>query len=242
ARPARLRADRGGPRGRRRHRRPHHRSPGYAGSTATNHGTRNSALNRTFGRARSPRSQNTRGEPMRTTLRPLTALAMVAMVVVISAGCGGTHSSGAASTTDTASKSSTTSDKNATGRDKAVKFAACMRENGYADFPDPKASGEFPDFGISVSPAVWTRALGACKELQPPGSFSAHLNPKQMSAALKFARCIRAKGVKDFPDPVQGEPIVDTTRIPSANRPGGMSILNAAMRKCSAFGPRGNGG
>jgi len=38
--------------------------------------------------------------------------------------------------------------------------------------------------------------------------------------------------VKDFPDPVQGEPIVDTTRIPSTERPGGMSILNAAMEKC----------
>ena len=176
---------------------------------------------------------------MRKALRPPAALAMVAMAVVISAGCGGTHSS---DTTGTTGKSSTPSNKNATARDKAVKFAACMRENGYPDFPDPKASGEFPDFGISVSPAVWTKALGACKALQPPGSFSAHLSPEQMSAALEFARCIRANGVKDFPDPVQGEPIVDTTRIPSANRPGGMSILNAAMRKCSAFGPRGNGG
>ena len=169
---------------------------------------------------------------MKRTLRPL------AMVAVISAGCGGTSSSGGTSTaasagnTGTASSADTGGNKNPTAREKAVKFSECMRENGYPDFPDPKASGEFPSFGISVSPAVWVKALRACKELQPPGSFSAHLSTKELSAALKFAQCVRAHGVKDFPDPVQGEPIIDTTKIPSANRPGGMSILNAATEKC----------
>ena len=168
---------------------------------------------------------------MTRTLRPLVALAIVAMVAVISAGCGGTNSSGS---TDSSGSGSTVASHNsaATPREKAVKFAACMRENGYPDFPDPKASGEFPSFGISVSPGVWVKALRACKELRPPGSFSAHMSPKELSAALKFAQCIRAHGVKDFPDPVQDEPIIDTTKIPSANRPGGMSILNAATRKC----------
>jgi hypothetical protein len=113
-----------------------------------------------------------------------------------------------------------------------VKFAECMRENGVGDFPDPKASGDFPSFGISVSPAVWETALGACKALQPPGSLSAKRSPEQQSAALKFAQCIRENGVGDFPDPVNGQPLVDTTRIPSSNKPGGMTILNAAMQKC----------
>jgi hypothetical protein len=183
---------------------------------------------------------------MRRTLRPLAALAVVAVLAVMSAGCGGTGSSGGTSTAapagNTGSKNATKPVKSVTKRDKAVKFAECMRKNGYSDFPDPKASGEFPTFGISVSPAVWTKALGACRELQPPGSFSAHLSPKQLSAALKFAQCIRANGVKDFPDPVKGEPLVDTTKIPSTDRPGGLSILNAAMRKCRQFGPEAAGG
>jgi len=181
---------------------------------------------------------------MRRTLRPLAALAMVAMVAVISAGCGGTRSSGGTSTagpagttrtassTDTASSTGTGGNKNLTARDKAVKFTECMRENGVGDFPDPNASGEFPSFGISVSPAEWKKALGACKELQPPGSLSAKLSPEQLSTALKFAQCMRENGVKDFPDPVNGQPLIDTTRIPSANRPGGMTILNAAGQKC----------
>src|SRR5512132_3553677 len=175
---------------------------------------------------------------MSRTFRPLAALAMIAVIVAgCSNGSAGNGNTGTTSNTGTANNSGSSStaashNSTATPRAKAVKFAECMRENGYPDFPDPKASGEFPTFGISVSPAVWVKALGACKELQPPGSFSAHMSPKQLSAALKFAQCIRAHGVKDFPDPVQDEPIIDTTKIPAANRPGGMSILNAATRKC----------
>jgi hypothetical protein len=58
------------------------------------------------------------------------------------------------------------------------------------------------------------------------------MTPKQLSTALKFAQCMRANGVKDFPDPVNGQPLIDTTKIPSSNRPGGMTILNAAGQKC----------
>jgi hypothetical protein len=175
---------------------------------------------------------------MSRTRRPLAAFAIVATVAVISAGCGGTaSSSGTTSTTGTASKSSTTSNKNATARDRAVKFSACMRENGYSDFPDPEASGEFPPIGVSVSHAVWDAALGACKALQPPGSRGAKRSPEQQSAALKFAQCMRENGVKDFPDPVNGERLVDMTRIrsqiPSTGMPGGISVLHAAMQKCA---------
>jgi hypothetical protein len=41
--------------------------------------------------------------------------------------------------------------------------------------------------------------------------------------------------VKDFPDPVNGEPVIDTYKIPSSNTPGGMTILNAARQKCSGI-------
>lgn len=38
--------------------------------------------------------------------------------------------------------------------------------------------------------------------------------------------------MKDFPDPVNGEPLVDTTKIPSTDSEDGMRILNAAMQAC----------
>ena len=83
-----------------------------------------------------------------------------------------------------------------------------------------------------MTPAVWKKATTACKALQPPGTLSGKRTPKQQSSALRFAQCVRDNGVKDFPDPVNGEPLVNTYKIPSSNKPGGMAILNAAMRKC----------
>jgi hypothetical protein len=154
---------------------------------------------------------------MTRTLRPPAVLAMVA---VISAGCG----SHAPPQTGGGSKT-------ATKRSEAVKFAECLRENGVRDFPDPNAKGDFV-YGVSVSPAVWKQAVGACKDLQPPGTLSAKRSPEQQKEGLKFARCIREHGVKDFPDPINGEPLVDTNRIPSSATNGGMTILNAAMQKC----------
>jgi hypothetical protein len=157
----------------------------------------------------------------------LAALAVVALVAPISA-CGssapaGSGSSSTASSNNTASK-----------REKGVRFAECMRSNGVGDFPDPNANGEFV-YGVSVTPAVFQKAVTACKALQPPGSLSAQRSPKQQSLALKFAQCVRNDGVNDFPDPVNGQPLIDTTKIPSSNSPGGMSILNAATHKCGGL-------
>src|SRR6266545_5096667 len=99
------------------------------------------------------------GETMRRTLRPLAALAMVAL---LSAGC-----SNAAAQTGTGSSGGT----NATNRDQAVKFAQCMRKNGVREFPDPNASGELTIDGIAngssldTSSAAFKQAIAACKDL-----------------------------------------------------------------------------
>jgi hypothetical protein len=185
-------------------------------------------------------------------LWPPAAFGMAVIVAVIAAGCGGTPSSSGTSTaaaadtgsnTTTAARNSTANHTSTvTAREKAVKFSECLRANGVSDFPDPNASGEFPSYGVSVTSAVWTKAVAACKALQPPGSLNAHLTPTQFSAALKFAQCIREHGVPDFPDPVNGQPLVDTNRIPSANKPGGMTILNAAMHTCGHFVAEQTGG
>jgi hypothetical protein len=191
---------------------------------------------------------------VRRTLWPLAAFGVVVMVAVIAAVCGGTQSSSGTGTAAAADTSSSRNNNTAghtstashtstvTAREKAVKSSECMRVNGVSDFPDPNASGEFPSYGVSVSPAVWKKAGAACKAVQPPGTLSAKLSPAQESAALKFAQCIRENGVKDFPDPVNGQPLVDTTRIPSSNRPGGLTILNAAMHKCGHFVAEQTGG
>jgi hypothetical protein len=162
---------------------------------------------------------------MSRNLRPLAALAMVAL---IGAGCSSEPA-----------ENGSGSDKNATTRGKAVKFSECMRDNGVAEFPDPDASGELTIDGVlngsSLDPntPAWKQAIGACKDLQPAGfTGDEEVTAEEQEARLEFAQCIRENGVKDFPDPAEGEPLVDTTRIPSAATDGGMSILNAAMQKC----------
>ncbi len=167
--------------------------------------------------------------------RALAAPAVLALVALISA-CGssapaGTGTGTAGTGTGTGSAGASGGSASSAKREKGVKFAECMRGNGVGDFPDPTANGEFV-YGVSVTPAVFDKAVAACKALQPPGSLSGQRSPRQQSLALKFAQCVRDNGVKDFPDPVNGQPLIDTTKIPSSNPPGGMSILNAATQKC----------
>jgi hypothetical protein len=156
------------------------------------------------------------------------SLAALAAIALLGAGCssdpGGKSESRGGS-------SDAGNSKGADVRNKAVKFAECMRNNGVPHFPDPDPKGE-TNFGVDVTPAVFKQAVAACKDLQPPGSLSSKRTPKEQSASLRFAACVRANGVKDFPDPVNGEPLIDTTKIPSSNRAGGMNILNAATHKC----------
>ncbi|HEX5618030.1 MAG TPA: hypothetical protein VFX51_06395 [Solirubrobacteraceae bacterium] len=183
---------------------------------------------------------------MTRTLRPLVALALAGLIGLVSAGCGSDESSksGAAGGTDTASSTATadnSADKNLSKQEKAVKFAECMRANGVPHFPDPDPKGEF-NFGVDVTVEVWTKAVDACKALKPPGALSAKRTPKEQSASLRFAQCVREHGVKDFPDPVNGEPLIDTYKIPSSNTPGGMTILNAATDACGTILEKSAGG
>jgi hypothetical protein len=109
-----------------------------------------------------------------------------------------------------------------------------LRANGVPHFPDPGSKGE-TNFGVDVSRDVWLKAVDACKALKPPGALSSKRTPKEQSASLRFAQCVREHGVKDFPDPVNGEPLIDTYKIPSSNKPGGMTILNAATKACGGI-------
>jgi hypothetical protein len=154
------------------------------------------------------------------------------MVVLISA-CG--------STTPAETSTGSGGNNTAATAQKAVKFAKCMRDNGVTQFPDPGVSGKFTIDGIvngsSLDPNTPTfkQAFSACRDLEPAGFMGSKWTPQQMQAALKFAQCVRANGVPDFPDPVNGQPLVDTNRIPSTATNGGMSILHTAMQKCSVF-------
>jgi len=162
----------------------------------------------------------------------------VLAIVAISAGCGSTAGNHAGANAGNSGSGATGT---STIRAKAVKFAECMRANGVSAFPDPDASGALTidavanGSALNTSSAAFTRALGACKDLEPAGFTGNQRSPQEQKAALAFAQCIRDNGVRYFPDPSKTDPLVDTNRVPSAATPGGLTILNAAMRKCGRY-------
>jgi hypothetical protein len=79
---------------------------------------------------------------MKRTLRPLAAFAMVALINVISAGCGST----APSETGAASNTGTASNKRATDQDKIA---------------SPSSAGSSSSVGSSPSPAGLPRSVGS---------------------------------------------------------------------------------
>jgi hypothetical protein len=157
----------------------------------------------------------------------LAALALIAMVAVISA-CGSSAPAG----TGSGSANGT-----AAVHEQAVKFAECIRSNGVSEFPDPDASGQFaygiPSYSSPLNPssAAWQHAIGACKSLEPAQFIPTQFTPKQLAARLKFAQCVRANGVPDFPDPTATGPLVDVSN--GSSIPG----LHATIRKCVRLNP-----
>ncbi len=178
--------------------------------------------------------------------RKLLLLAPLAMLALIIAGCLGAPASTGSSDGNTNAATAPAGaggDNTATptAHEQAVKFAECMRNKGVKEFPDPNASGAFTideianGSAVDTNSAAFKQAMTACKDLQPPGFTGNKRSPEQQAAGIKFAQCIRDNGVPDFPDPDPNGPLVDTNRIPSAGRSGGMSALRAAMTKCRGY-------
>jgi hypothetical protein len=153
-------------------------------------------------------------------VRPLAALAIAA---VVGAGC-----SKAPAQTGTSS---------AATQEQAMKFAQCMRDNGVAAFPDPPASGQLTIDavlnGSSLDPnsAMFKQAINACKDLEPPGFTGTKRTAQQQEAALRFAQCIRDKGVPDFADPTPDGPLINI----DGSKPGLKAAVDAALKKCRDF-------
>lgn len=157
---------------------------------------------------------------MMTTVRPLAALAVIAL---LSGGC----SSGSGSSVDAGTAT----------HQQALKFSQCMRTHGVGEFPDPNPSGSLTLDGVvngsSLDPdaPAWKTAIAACKDLEPAGFTGHKRTAKQQKAALKFAQCIRANGMKDFADPGPDDPLVNI----DGGKPGVKAAFEAASKKCGTY-------
>ena len=143
------------------------------------------------------------------TGRTAAAIMATAVLALLAAACGGSPSSAAGGSPNAGGSASSPS---------AVGYSACIRSHGVPNYPDPGSSGALPKTDaqqLGVSTSEYEAAQHACQHLLPVGSASlrqcemagvcTHAEIQQwLDAGLRFARCMRAHGVPNWPDPSVG--------------------------------------
>jgi hypothetical protein len=83
----------------------------------------------------------------------------------------------------------------------ALAYAQCIRDHGYAEFPDPDPEGGFRFLIEQGSAPRFQAAADACRDLAPEGMRDEGVTPAEMDALIKLSQCVRENGVAEFPDP-----------------------------------------
>ncbi len=142
-------------------------------------------------------------------------LHVIAALTLVLAACGGSDADGVA-TLDSTTTTVGTSDADGASvaeRDeqRLLAFAACMRDNGIEDFPDPRLNADGSvDFGADQRPfadveeEVAEAAFEACADELAGVSFAPGGENFDLTAIedafVDFAACMREQGI-DMPDP-----------------------------------------
>jgi hypothetical protein len=96
----------------------------------------------------------------------------------------------------------------------------CFRAHGLPDYPDPVYD---PNDGrwhlANERPALTAAVRQACASVMPTQTPASPIPASQLQDLIQFARCVRAHGVPDWPDPaVDG--VFHTTISPKENAAG----------------------
>jgi len=118
--------------------------------------------------------------------RAALAAAALALIGLLATACGGGSSPAAAGGGSTHVQA-------------ALAYARCMRAHGVPDFPDPDSNGQFNVDPHSTS-SQETAANHACNHLLNVGG-QMDQRQQELPQLLRYARCMRAHGVPNFPDP-----------------------------------------
>jgi hypothetical protein len=122
-----------------------------------------------------------------------------------------------------------------------LRYSVCMRAHGVPDFPDPSAGGgislsDQPGSDLNPSSPAFQAAQRSCATIR-----LAKFNPTPAERAedttklLGFARCVRAHGVPNFPDPSSLGPhegigfLIDRNTL-DRNSPALQAALSACQR------------
>ena len=139
----------------------------------------------------------------------------------------------------------------------AVSFSGCMRSHGLSSYPDPGSNGVLPKTSprqLGVSTSRFQTAQRACQHLLPGAGtaltaqsmqqcYLAYVCPSSLvqqalTAGLQLARCMRSRGVPDWPDPTvdsKGRPLFDIN-VPRPTPP----QVRRALNVCGRLHPAGS--
>lgn len=148
----------------------------------------------------------------------LVAAALVAGVLVTACGdnAGSTRSrttANVATTTTSGSRTRTVGGAREAGlppagaEDSGLAFARCMRATGVPNFPDPIPGRGllFNAAGINPAAPAVKAAQAKCRPLLPRGlpgpGATTHPSAETLAKLVRIARCMRAHGISQFPDP-----------------------------------------
>ena len=148
-----------------------------------------------------PATETGRGDDSNCVMRRawlpdvVTAAAIVATaaLALLTASCGGSPASPASPPGLPA------------GTAQALAYAHCMRSHGIPGYPDPNVHGNalFSLGGVDTHSPQFQSADETCQKQTGFGHFSAAQQQQGMTAMLKYANCMRAHGITNFPDPFE---------------------------------------
>jgi hypothetical protein len=141
----------------------------------------------------------------RPTARIAAAMITTAGLVLLAAACGSAPGSQVARLGSTTAQSSSNPSSALAQQNGALAFSRCMRSHRVPAYPDPSSGGVLPKKTLQqlgVSSSEFQAAQSACIHLVPNGGQPTQAQIQQYRAAmLVYARCMRAHGVLNMPDP-----------------------------------------
>ena len=160
------------------------------------------------------------------------AFAALVSLALVAAGCGGGGSPGSHVAQLGTSTTQSSPPSRGSTHDQALAYARCIRSHGVPLWPDPESSGSFDKSKLTphqlgVGNSQIGTAEKACRSLVP--TYSSTPQPYVLAQALRFSRCMRARGAAHFPDPESNGAI----RIPHAmeNSPVYLAALHFCIHK-----------
>ena len=147
-------------------------------------------------------------------------------------------------------KPTSTSKVGSSGASAAVKYSDCMRSHGVPNFPDLTPSGgpfgrQLARSRINLNAPAYQTASSDCQKLMPAAKAAVGPTFAATKAQMvALAKCMRAHGLKTFPDPTtstatsaSGAPPPPGTSSMSYSGPGGSVSLNIpdALQQSPAF-------